>query len=149
MIILHPWFLNPVLQILGKFKGKAKTAKPDDAVSFKLERYPFLPVLGEIGFVGLRSMGFVFIFMALPPVSWDQFPMLLNAFSLSWLSTFVIPAAPGGIGVFEASAIALLDQPFSTGVVLSVAALYRLISILAESVGAGLASLDELRFTQK
>jgi uncharacterized membrane protein YbhN (UPF0104 family) len=71
--------------------------------------------------------------------------MLLSAFNLAWLSPIVLPAAPGGIGVFEATAIALLNQPFSTGVVLSVVALYRLISILAEATGAGLASLHEGR----
>jgi hypothetical protein len=51
--------------------------------------------------------------------------------------------------VFETSAIALLDQHFSTGVILSVVALFRLVSILAEVVGAGVSVLsDRLGGTQ-
>ncbi|NET48768.1 MAG: hypothetical protein F6K09_08590, partial [Merismopedia sp. SIO2A8] len=51
--------------------------------------------------------------------------------------------APGGIGVFEAVAIALLDEPLSAGVVLSVIAMYRLINTMAEASGAGLAWLTQ------
>jgi glycosyltransferase 2 family protein len=45
--------------------------------------------------------------------------------------------------VFEGTAIALLNQSFPTGVLLSIVALFRFISILAEVTGAGLAWLDE------
>ena len=45
--------------------------------------------------------------------------------------------------MFEATAIALLGQQFSPGLILSVVALYRLISILAESIGAGFAYLQK------
>jgi hypothetical protein len=55
----------------------------------------------------------------------------------------VVPGAPGGLGVFEVVAIALLGTGFSTGTVLGVAALYRLVSILSEAIGAGTAWLDE------
>jgi glycosyltransferase 2 family protein len=48
----------------------------------------------------------------------------------------VIPT-PGGLGVFETTAIALLNPYFPTAVILSVVALFRLVSILAEVVGAG------------
>ncbi len=88
-------------------------------------------------------MGFLLIFLAISPVNFSQVPLLVSAFSLAWLLGLVIPAAPGGIGVFEATAIALLNRPFSTGIVLSVVALYRFISVLAETAGAGLASLSE------
>jgi uncharacterized membrane protein YbhN (UPF0104 family) len=43
--------------------------------------------------------------------------------------------------VFEATAIALIGEPFSDGLVLSSVALYRLISTSAEALGAGFASL--------
>jgi uncharacterized membrane protein YbhN (UPF0104 family) len=71
--------------------------------------------------------------------------MLLSAFSIAWVTALVVPGAPGGIGVFEATAIALLAQPFSTAVVLSAAALYRLISIIAETLAVGIIWLDEKR----
>jgi hypothetical protein len=130
---------------MDKLKEKAKKSTTADKVTPKVERYPLIPLIGEIGFLILRGLGFLLIFQALNPVNFNQFPLLLSAFSLAWLSGLVIPGAPGGIGVFEATAIALLDGPFSTGLVLSVAALYRLISILAETAGAGLATLNEHR----
>jgi hypothetical protein len=49
----------------------------------------------------------------------------------------------------EATAIALLDRYFSAGVILSVVAVFRLVSILAEATGAGLATLSERRWGQK
>jgi len=54
-----------------------------------------------------------------------------------------VPGTPGGVGVFEATALALLEQKFSPGIVLSAVAFYRLISVLAESFAAGLALLHE------
>jgi hypothetical protein len=93
--------------------------------------------------MGLRNLGFLFVFFAFAPVTSEQLPLLLNAFSLAWLASIVVPAAPGGIGVFEATAIALLGQPFSTGLVLSIAAVYRLVNTLAETLGAGLASIGD------
>lgn len=146
LISFHPKILNPLLRLISKIKGKLKKSSVE--ANFQIQRYPLLPLLGEIGFISLRAIGFLLIFLALTPVTLSQFPMLFSTFSLAWLSTTVVPAAPGGIGVFEATAIALLDQPFSTGVVLSVAALYRLISILAEAAGAGLAFWGERRVKQ-
>jgi uncharacterized membrane protein YbhN (UPF0104 family) len=47
---------------------------------------------------------------------------------------------------FEATAIALLSDRFSTGIILSAVALYRIISILADVVSAAfLAKIDRQR----
>lgn len=143
LIILHPRFLNPLLRVLEKFKGKGKISTNVEGATCQIEAYPLIPLLGEIGFLGLRSLAFVLVFLALTSVTLNQIPLLLSAFNLAWLSPALLPAAPGGIGVFEATAIALLGQPFSPGIVLSVVAIYRLISILAEAIGAGIASLHK------
>lgn len=141
---VHPRIINPLVRYGGKLKQKA--IKTDvDSRPFRLEHYPLLPLVGEICFLILRSMGFLLTFLAISPVTSGQLPLLLSAFSLAWLLGLVVPGAPGGIGVFEATAIALLGQTFSPGLLLSVVALYRLISILAEAAGAGLAWLDEQR----
>ena len=141
---VHPRIINPLVRYLGKLKQKA--TKATGAVSpsiVALEHYPLVPLLGEVGFLLLRSAGFLFTFLAISPVLPSQLPLLLSAFSVSWLLGLVVPGAPGGIGVFEATAIALLGQTFSPGLLLSVVALYRLVSILAEVAGAGLSWLDE------
>jgi uncharacterized membrane protein YbhN (UPF0104 family) len=57
----------------------------------------------------------------------------------------VVPGAPGEMGVFEATAIALLSDRFSTGIILSAVALSRIINILADVSGAFLAKLDRQR----
>ncbi len=134
LIAIHPLILNQGLKLLSKLKNKGNDVK-------KIDHYPFLPLLGELGFLGLRGAGFVLTFWALDPVNFNQIPILISSFSLAWLLGLVVPGAPGGIGVFEATAIALLGSLFSPGLILSVVALYRLISILAEVIGAGLAYL--------
>ena len=135
-LAVHPRILNLVIEILSRLKGKAT-----DASVFRLERYPLLPLLGELGFLGLRGTGFLFALQALTPVNPSQLPQVLSAFSLAWLLGLIVPGAPGGIGVFEATVTVLLDKQFSPGLLLGVVALFRVASILAEAVAAGLASL--------
>jgi hypothetical protein len=137
LLAVHPRVLNPVLQLLSRLKGK-----PGDTEVFQIEHYPFLPLLGELGFLALRSSGFLIAFLVLTTVNTSQILPLLSAFCLAWVLGLVIPT-PGGLGVFETTAIALLDQYFPIGVILSVVALFRLVSILAEVFGACLAILSD------
>ncbi|WP_341524771.1 lysylphosphatidylglycerol synthase domain-containing protein [Nostoc sp. UHCC 0302] len=140
---IHPWFLNPVIRFLYKLKAKKSATSAQPIVAFTVERYPLRPLLGELGFLGLRSIGFILTMFALGSLNMSQIPLLVGAFSCAWLLGFVVPGAPGGLGVFEATAIALLQHHFPPALVISAIALYRLISILAETAGAALAWLDE------
>lgn len=135
LLAVHPKILNPVLELLRRLKGKAT-----DTERFQLDHYPFVPLLGELGFVGLRGAGFLVTFFTLSTVNPNQIPLLLSAFSLAWVLGLVIPT-PGGLGVFETTVLGLLNPYFSTGIILSVVALFRLISILAEVIGAGIGVL--------
>ncbi|WP_414586942.1 lysylphosphatidylglycerol synthase domain-containing protein [Scytonema sp. PCC 10023] len=145
LCVLHPRFLNRATRLLGRIKAKKSTDDTPQAVPLSLEQYPLRPLLGELGFLGLRSTGFMLTLFALSPLNLSQIPLLLGAFSFAWLLGLVVPGAPGGLGVFEATAIALLQQHFPTAVLISATGLYRLVSILAETAGAGLAWLDEHR----
>ncbi|CBN54019.1 MULTISPECIES: hypothetical protein [Kamptonema] len=111
----------------------------------QIKRYPFLPLLGEIIFLGLRGGGFLMTLTALTSINFSEIPQLFSAFSFAYVLGLVIPGAPGGLGVFEATAIALLDRRFSPALIVSAVALYRFVSILAEAIGAGFAWLDERR----
>ncbi len=140
---VHPRFLNPAIRFVYKFKVKTSTVTTQPSIPFKVKRYPLRPLLGELGFLGLRGTGFILTVFALTPLNFQQLPLLLGAFSLAWLLGLVVPGAPGGLGVFEVTAIALLQHSFPSAVILSAIASYRLISIIAETAGAVLASLDE------
>ena len=135
---IHPRALNPLLKLARRIKGQAPDQSSDP---LQVRRYPLLPLLGEIGFVGLRGVGFLLTVWALAPVKLEQLPGLFSAFSLAWVTGLVIPGAPGGIGVFEATALALLSPQFPTSLILGSVVLYRAISLLAELIGAVLASL--------
>lgn len=145
LMAVHPRFLNLAIRLSSRLKLKATNKSAVDASAFEVKRYPLRPLLGELGFLGLRGTGFLLTLLALGSLELSQIPLLLGAFSLAWLLGLVVPGAPGGLGVFEATAIALLEQHLSPGLVISAIALYRLVSILAESAGAGLAWLDEQR----
>ncbi|MEH2143190.1 lysylphosphatidylglycerol synthase domain-containing protein [Nostoc sp.] len=140
---IHPWFLNPLIRFLYGLKAKKSAVTTETTVPFSLKSYPLRPLLGELGFMGLRGTGFILTMFALDSLNVNQIPLLLGAFSCAWLLGFIIPGAPGGLGVFEATAYELLRHHFPAALVFSAIALYRLISILAETVGAALAWLDE------
>jgi hypothetical protein len=140
---IHPRFLNPVIRFLYKLKAKKSAISTEQTVPFNLKSYPLRPLLGELGFMLLRATGFILTMFALGSLSVNQIPLLLGTFSCAWLLGFVIPGAPGGLGVFEATAYELLQHHFPSALVFSAIALYRLISILAETAGAAFACLDE------
>ena len=135
LVGIHPRILNPLLERLSRSKKKLVLDRKTE-----LKTYPFFPFLGELGFVLLRGLGFIFAFLVLQSIALSQVPTLMSAFSIAWLLGLIVPGAPGGIGVFEATAIALLDESqFSPATVLIVVALYRVVSILAEAIAAFIA----------
>lgn len=158
---IHPRILNPLLRIVGRLKGKPKQVDippNDQAIELSpttsslppdsppplpyLKRYPWLPLSGELLFVLLRGTGFLLTVLALSSIDLAQLPTIFSAFSFAWLLGLIIPGAPGGLGVFEATVLALLDGELPSAVILGSIALYRLISTLAEAGGAGLAYLN-------
>ena len=139
LVGIHPRILNPLLDRLSRSKEKVTLEQKTE-----LTTYPFLPFLGEIGFVLFRGLGFIFAFMVLQSITFSQIPSVISAFSIAWLLGLIVPGAPGGVGVFEATAIALLDESqFPPANVLIVVALYRVISILAEAIAALIAWIIE------
>ncbi len=142
LVVVHPRFLNPVIRLASRVKVK-KSSLVD--VPLKLSRYPFIPLLGEFGFLGLRCAGFMLTLGAFQSFDSSQIPLIVGAFSFAWLLGTVVPGAPGGLGIFEATAIGVLQQSFSSGALISALAVFRLVSIIAEAAAAVLAWLDEKR----
>ncbi|MBT9315024.1 lysylphosphatidylglycerol synthase transmembrane domain-containing protein [Leptothoe spongobia] len=142
LVAIHPRFLNPLLRKLGKAKAQAQGLTVITS-TLRLQTYPWRSLLGELGFVALRGMGFVMTIVALQALKPSQFLPVMGAFSIAWLFGLVVPGAPGGVGVFEAVAIALLGNQLPSGLLISSVALYRLISTLAEALGAGLIWIED------
>ncbi len=141
--ILHPCFLNPTIQLLDRWKNKKSQPENQLIDSFIINRYPVKPLLGEIVFLGLRASGFILTMLAINSLTWQQIPLLFGTFSCAWVMGLIVPGAPGGLGVFETIAILLLQYHFPAALVISAIALYRLISILAETAGAAIAWLHQ------
>ena len=146
LVGIHPRILNPLMHWLSRSKGDDQAAK-----KVNLNHYPLIPLCGEIGFLILRGTGFLFTVMAIAqgtigestaPILPEQIPSLISAFSFAWLLGLVVPGAPGGMGIFEATAIALLARAqFSPAIILTAVACFRVVSILAEAIAALIAWL--------
>lgn len=131
---IHPAIFNPIIQLLSRLKSSPQSE------TIYLKQYPWVPLLGEMGFLLLRGTGFLIVWLSLASVHLKQIPILFSAFSFAWLMGLIVPGAPGGMGVFEATAIALLDrQEFPPAIILATTAIYRFISILAEVIAAAVA----------
>ena len=145
LVGIHPRVLNPAIRVVALLKTKAKGKSGASNPEQLLDRYPIQLLAGELIFLFFRSAGFVAILFGITSVSWMQLPLIFSTFSIAWMLGMVVPGAPGGVGVFETTAIALLGGSFPPGITIAAAALYRFISILAEALAAGLVWLDERR----
>lgn len=142
LVGIHPLILNRVIALAAKAKGRS--------TSVKLHDYPWLLLGGEWVFLLLRGAGFLCAVAAFLPLRFSDLPLLLAVFSFAWLLGLVVPGAPGGLGVFEATVIASLNpQQFPPADILVIVALFRLVSILAEAIAALTAflTLKDIRFS--
>jgi uncharacterized membrane protein YbhN (UPF0104 family) len=140
LIGVHPKFLNPAIAFASKLKFKEK--KSQNSI-FTLQQYPWRILLAEIIFVAIRGTGFLLTLNSVTTVGIEGINLLFSAFCLAWVLGLIVPGSPGGVGVFEATAIALLKNDFSPAILLTAVAFYRLVSILAETLAAGIACLDK------
>jgi uncharacterized membrane protein YbhN (UPF0104 family) len=134
--------LNSNVDTVFNVKQKASFVKSKLKKNLPVKRYPVVPLIGEMCFIGLRGSGFLLTVIALIPVHFSEIPNLFGGFCFAFVAGLVVPGAPGGMGVFEATAIALLSDRFSVGIILSAVALYRIISIIADVSGAVLAKVQ-------
>jgi glycosyltransferase 2 family protein len=168
--LLHPRWLNPLAGRLNRKKLQKSPAlssiqaesvetepvetepvetepvetEPVETQPVQLTRYPWPGLVGEALFVVLRGVGFLLVGAAIAPVLLSEIPQLLAAFWTAWLLGLVVPGAPGGLGVFEATLLTLLQGIWPPAQLLTLVGAYRLISLLAEVGGAGLAGLQRL-----
>ena len=142
-LILPLLFLNRkliylVLKKLGSLKGKVfevlRLANSKDQfgriniISF----FPLRALFLEIGFVLSKFIGFYICLNTFYTSNTLNIIFLLVIFSLSWSLGLVVPAAPGGVGVFEACLLLFVGKSIPENIILISLVYFRVISTSAD-----------------
>lgn len=137
-------FREPLLHKLESLKiGQLNKIDPgllprERNFDYEIERlgYPFAPLILEMFFVFLRFLGFWCTLNAFSIATNLTFFKWLSIFSLAWTIGLVVPAAPGGIGVFESVFLVRVDSIVPEASLLACLLCYRFISILSDFLAA-------------
>ena len=138
-LMLLPRWREPILQRLERSKAAQLQMAGDQPLEIEgsgRSGYPWSPLAAEITFVVCRFSGFFCCVQAFnlaqpAPSQW------LAAFGLAYAVGLVVPGAPGGLGVFEATLLVRLGGGVSEAPLLAVVLSYRLISTLADVLAVG------------
>ena len=115
------------LEVLRLSNTKVHFEKRINIVSF----FPTKAFLLEIGFVLSKFIGF-YICLNTFYINNPNIIFLLVIFSLSWSIGLIIPAAPSGVGVFEACLLFLVGRNIPQNVILVSVIYFRVISTCAD-----------------
>ena len=99
-----------------------------DGVSF----LPFRALILEIGFVLSKFIGFYICLNTFYTSNTLNIIFLLVIFSLSWSIGLVVPAAPGGVGVFEACLLLFVGKSIPQNIIIISLVYFRVISTSAD-----------------
>ena len=132
------------LRQLNRSDATLASLPPLEQLGSGRQDYPWAPLIAELVFIASRFSGFwcciqVFgLAPVLPIGSW------MSAFALAWATGLVVPAAPGGLGVFEAVLLLRLGSSVPEAALLAVALCYRLVVTLADVLAAAGVKVDRL-----
>ena len=98
--------------------------------------YPYKPLFVEIIFILTRFLGFACCINAFFVGSLISQSELISTFSLAWVVGLVVPAAPGGLGVFESVILFSLSSHLPEAPLLASLLCYRLASTISDILGA-------------
>ena len=128
-----------VLERLESIKGRAydvlKLANSKEKFHKRINIISFFPIkafLFEIGFVLLKFTGFYICLNTFYTNNTLNIIFLLVIFSLSWSIGLIVPAAPSGVGVFEACFLFFAGQNIPQNIILVILIYFRVISTLAD-----------------
>tara|TARA_Y100001968_G_C19106390_1_gene595075 strand:+ start:187 stop:603 length:417 start_codon:yes stop_codon:yes gene_type:complete len=106
--------------------------------------YPYNSLFVETIFILFRFFGFLCCMNAFSIGSQISQFKLISCFSLAWITGLVVPAAPGGIGVFESVVLFGIGSKFPEGSLLASLLFYRLVSTLSDIFAAFLYPVKRL-----
>ena len=142
LLVFHPLLINPVYKRLQLFKAsQIEDALPNSAISnsslnieIRDSGYPLFPLLVEIGFILMRFGGFwccLNAFSIHGAVSLNQW---IGYFALAWGVGLVVPAAPGGLGVFESVFLIRVADSIPAAPLIASLLCYRIISTISDFI---------------
>ena len=98
--------------------------------------YPYKPLFVEIIFVLFRFLGFLCCMNAFSIGALISQGELISIFSLAWVIGLIVPAAPGGLGVFESVILFALGSDLPEASLLASLLCYRLVSTISDIFAA-------------
>ncbi len=98
--------------------------------------YPYKPLLVEIVFILFRFFGFLCCMNAFSIGSLISKADLISYFSLAWVIGLIVPAAPGGMGVFESVILFGLGSQLPEAPLLATLLCYRFVSTISDIFAA-------------
>jgi len=139
LVFLNRKFIFLILKRLGSLKGKVfevlRLPNAKDQFEKKINIISFFPtraLLLEIGFVLSKFIGFYICLNTFYTSNNLNSISLLVIFSLSWSLGLVVPAAPGGVGVFEACLLLFVGKSIPQNIIIISLVFFRVISTSAD-----------------
>ncbi len=139
LVFLNRQFIFLILKKLGSLKGKVFEVLRFTNSKVKFEEriniisfFPTRAFLLEIGFVLTKFIGFYICLNTFYATNTLNIIFLLVIFSLSWSIGLVVPAAPGGVGVFEACLLLFVGKSIPQNIIFISLVYFRVISTSAD-----------------
>ncbi len=139
LIFLNRKFIFLIFEILGSLKGKVIEVLrlPNSKGQFEeriniVSFFPSRALFLEIGFVLSKFIGFYICLNTFYTSNTLNIIFLLVIFSLSWSIGLVVPAAPGGVGVFEACLLLFVGKSIPENIIIMSLVYFRFISTSAD-----------------
>ena len=139
LVFLNRKLIYLILKMIGSLKGKVikvlRFPNSKDQFAEKINIITFFPIRAlflEICFVLSKFIGFYICLNTFYASNNLNIIFLLVIFSLSWSLGLVVPAAPGGVGVFEACLLLFVGKSIPQNIILVSLVYFRFISTAAD-----------------
>ncbi|MDA9737934.1 hypothetical protein N9U69_00025 [Prochlorococcus sp. AH-736-L17] len=139
LVFLNRKFIFLILKRLRSLKGKIvevlRLPNSKDQFEERVNIISFFPTRAlflEMGFVLSKFIGFCICLNTFYASNTMNIIFLLVIFSLSWSLGLVVPAAPGGVGVFEACFLLFVGKSIPQNIIIISLFYFRVISTSAD-----------------
>ena len=140
-IFLHRNLIHLIIIKLHSLKNKSMRIFEMNYTKNQLDErlrikssFPFKVLIIEIIFILFKFFGFILCYMIFNSLNNIDYIFIFTIFCLSWSLGLIIPAAPGGIGVFEGCFLFLIGNDYSQSNIIASLIIFRLISSSADLI---------------